>query len=287
MQQGEEIDFAPVPLTQLVDSPVLAGEFFRTIPLAPEAEPAHRLNIAADSNEALNLTADQINAYSRLIREAGALFGARHYGHYDFLLSLTDTFFPNGLEHHQSTDVRATEKMFTNADENVYFNSLLAHEYMHSWNGKYRRPAGLITSDYEQPMKGELLWVYEGLTQYLGEMMAARAGLRTADDYREALALEQGGAFLDNRPGRKWRSLEDTAVAAQVLYGVDTPNWASLRRGVDFYEEGWLIWLDADTIIRRESHGQKSLDDFCRAFYGAPAMPARRCHDAVWAGPMW
>jgi predicted metalloprotease with PDZ domain len=252
----------------LVDSPVLTGEYFRTIALAPEVLPPHRLNIAADSLTSLELTPEQIDPYSRLVREEGALFGARHYAHYDFLLSLTDYFFPNGLEHHQSSDERAAEHMFQNLDQNESYNSLLSHEFTHSWNGKYRRPAGLATPDYEQPMKGDLLWVYEGLTQYIGEMIAVRAGLRTAEDYREELASVAG--YLDNRPGRSWRSLEDTAVSAPALYDVSTTNWASWRRGVDFYDEGWLIWLDADIVIRHESQGKKSLDDFCRKFFGPP-----------------
>jgi predicted metalloprotease with PDZ domain len=266
-QDADEILFAPVPLTTLVDSPVLTGQNFRSIPLAPDVKPPHHLNLAADSAAALAISDDQIAAYSRLVREAGALFGARHYDHYDFLVSLTNYFYPNGLEHHQSSDERIAERTFINNDQEESANSLLSHEFTHSWNGKYRRPAGLATPDYEQPMKDDLLWIYEGLTQYIGEFLSARSGLRTQEDYREALA--RIAAYLDNRPGRSWRSLEDTAVAASLLY--DAPhNWESWRRSVDFYDEGWLIWLDADTLIRQQSHGQKSLDDFCRRFYGPP-----------------
>ena len=180
MQQGADIDFVPVSLTTLVDSPVLAGEYFRSVALAPDVQPPHHMNIAADSAAALEIPADQIAAYSRLVREEGALFGARHYDHYDILLSLTNYFYPNGLEHHQSSDERAPERMFLNPDQTETYNSLLSHEFTHSWNGKYRRPVGLATPDYEQPMKSDLLWVYEGLTQYIGEMISARAGLRTA-----------------------------------------------------------------------------------------------------------
>jgi predicted metalloprotease with PDZ domain len=224
------------------------------------------LNLAADSAAALALSDEQIAAYSRLVREAGALFGARHYDHYDFLVSLTNSFYPNGLEHHQASDERIAERSFTNSDQEENSNSLLAHEFTHSWNGKYRRPAGLATFDFEQPMKSDLVWIYEGLTQYIGETLSARAGLRTQEDYREALA--RVAAYLD-WPGRSWRSLEDTAVAAQLLYDASR-NWTAWRRSVDFYDEGWLIWLDADTLIRQQSHGQKSLDDFCRRFYGPP-----------------
>jgi len=264
----DHIEFAPVSLTTLVDSPVLTGEHFRSFALAPDVSPPHRLNIAADNVAALEIPADQLAAFGRLVREEGALFGARHYDHYDFLLSLTDNFHPNGLEHRQSSDERAPEYMFLNPDKNALYNSLLSHEFTHSWNGKYRRPFGLATSDFNQPMRDDLLWVYEGLTQYIGEMIAARSGLRTQDDYREALAYV--AAYLDHRPGRTWRSLEDTAVAAPFLYSEDTRNWSSWRRSVDFYDEGWLIWLDADILIRQQSRGQRSLDDFCRRFYGTP-----------------
>jgi predicted metalloprotease with PDZ domain len=267
-QAEDHVEFAPVSLTTLVDSPVLAGEYFRSVVLAPDVSPPHRINIAADNAAALEIPADQLAGYSRLVREEGALFGARHYGHYDFLLSLTNNFHANGLEHQQSSDERAPEHMFLNPEQNLLYNSLLAHEFTHSWNGKYRRPMGLATPDFNQPMKDDLLWVYEGLTQYIGEMISARSGLRTPDDYREALA--SAAAYLDHRPGRTWRSLEDTAVAAPFLYNENTRNWSSWRRGTDFYEEGWLIWLDADMIIRQQSHGQRSLDDFCRRFYGAP-----------------
>lgn len=267
-KRGDEVDFAPVSLTTLVDSPVLAGEHFRSVPLATDVQPPHHLDLAADNEADLNISDEQIAAYSNLVREAGALFGARHYDHYDFLLSLTNNFAPNGLEHHQSSDERAPETMLIDADKREYYNSLLSHEFTHSWNGKYRRPAGLITPDYQQPMKDDLLWIYEGLTQYIGEMIATRAGLRTDDDYRDDLAYT--AAYLDSWPGRTWRTLGDTAIAAPFLYNVSTRNWDSWRRSVDFYDEGWLIWLEADIVIRRETQGQKSLDDFCRRFYGAP-----------------
>jgi len=266
-QNGNAVDFAPVSLTNLVDSPVLAGENFRSIPLAPQIQPPHRLNIAADSAAALEITPEQIAAYGRLVVEAGALFGARHYDHYDFLLSLTNYFYPNGLEHHQSSDERASEHMFLNSDEMELYSSLLAHEFTHSWNGKYRRPAGLATPDFDQPMKDDLLWIYEGLTQYVGETLSVRAGLRNAEDYRETLA--RVAAYLA-WPGRNWRPLEDTSLAAPNLYD-SSSHWSGWRRNVDFYDEGWLIWLEADTLIRQESHGQKSLDDFCRRFYGPPS----------------
>ncbi len=268
-QQENEIQFGPISLTTLVDSPVLAGSYFRSIPLATDVQPQHHLDLAGDSAASVDIPADELEAYNRLVREAGALFGARHYDHYDFLLSLTDHFFPNGLEHHQSSDNRAPERSLLDPDLRLEFASLLPHEFTHSWNGKFRRPVGLATPDYAQPMKGDLLWVYEGLTQYIGELLATRAGVRDEDAYREALA--QTAAYLDHQAGRNWRPLQDTATAAQTLYLIGSRAWFSWRRSVDFYDESWLIWLEADTVIRKQTNGKKSLDDFCRGFHGAPS----------------
>jgi len=267
-------EFKPVSLSTLVDSPVLAGEYFRSIPLATEIQPPARLDLAGDSRDAINIPKDELDEYNRLIREANALFaGAHHYNHYDFLYALTDHMDPNGLEHHQSSDNRALERALLDPQLRYYFADLLAHEYFHSWNGKFRRPIGLATPDYQQPMKDDLLWVYEGLTQYYGQVLSERSGLQTDEDYRELLAWN--AAYLDNWPGRTWRTLEDTAVSAPLLYMIPGREWRSWRRWIDFYDEGWLIWLDADVTIRQLTHGQKSLDDFCRLFYGAPSTPPK------------
>lgn len=267
--QGDAIQFGPVSLTTLVDSPVLAGAYFRSIPLATDVQPPHHLDLAGDSAASVDIPAEELEAYNRLVREAGALFGARHYDHYDFLLSLSDHFFPNGLEHHQSSDNRAPERMLLDADMRESFADLLPHEFTHSWNGKFRRPAGLATPDFGVPMKGDLLWVYEGLTQYIGELLSARAGTRSVEAYREALAAT--AAYLDHQAGRNWRPLQDTATGAQTLYLITGKAWFSYRRSVDFYDESWLIWLEADTVIRKQSGRKKSLDDFCRSFHGAPS----------------
>jgi predicted metalloprotease with PDZ domain len=264
-------EFKPVSLTTLVDSPVLTGEYYRSIPLATDVQPPHRLDLAGDSRDAIEIPKDEVEEYSNLVREAQALFQAHHYNHYDFLLSLTDHMDPNGLEHHQSSDNRAPERMLLDPVARTYYADLLSHEFFHSWNGKYRRPLGLSTPDFQQPMKGDLLWVYEGLTQYYGEVLSARSGIETDADYREWLAWT--AAYLDDWPGRTWRSLEDTAVSAQLLYMVPGEAWRSWRRWVDFYDESWLMWLDADVTIRQLTHGQKSLDDFCRLFHGAPSGP--------------
>ena len=267
---SETVRFAPVSLSVLVDSPLLAGSHFRVVPLSTEGI-AHRIDIAADSEAALEMNAATQAAYRRLVAETGALFGARHYRHYDFLLTLSDTVAHFGLEHHESSDDRVAERSLIDEDlRKANLNDLLSHEMVHSWNGKYRRPAGLMAGRFDQAMKGDLLWVYEGLTQYLGEILAARTGFLTEEQYREYLAIV--AAEMDAQKGRSWRPLRDTAVAAQILYEA-RPDWASWRRGVDFYAESSLLWLEADTLIRRESGGRKSLDDFCRLFFGGVSGP--------------
>ncbi len=262
---GDLIRFAPVSLTTLVDSPVLAGQYFRVITLS-ESAPVHRIDLAADSAAALEMNAQSLRSFKNLVAETGALFGARHYRHYDFLLTLSDAVAHFGLEHHESSDDRVAERSLVDEDKRkANLADLLSHEMVHSWNGKYRRPAGLMPGHFDQPMRGELLWVYEGLTQYLGEVLSARTGNLTNDQYRESLAIT--AADMEATKGRAWRPLADTAVAAQVLYGARS-DWASWRRGVDFYPESNLLWLEADTLIRRETRGRKSLDDFCRLFFG-------------------
>jgi predicted metalloprotease with PDZ domain len=265
---GNNIEFKTVTLTTLVDSPVLAGRHFREFDLSPGTKPAHYLDVAADSDDALDASPEVIEKYRKLVREARALFGATHYSSYHFLLALSDQIAHFGLEHHESSDDQARENYLIDDTSLLAGASLLPHEYVHSWNGKYRRPQGLATRDYEQPMKGDLLWIYEGLTEYLGWVLAARSGLITPNLNRQFLALS--AASLDNEAGRNWRSLQDTAIAAQLLYDA-RPDWESLRRSVDFYEEGALIWLEADTAIRKQTKGRKSIDDFCRTFAGSPS----------------
>ncbi len=260
------VRFKPVSLEMLVDSPVLAGRFFREIPLAPEITPKHFLDLAADGPEDLNVSAGQIDQWSNLVRETGTLYRSRHYNSYHFLVTLSENVAHFGLEHHQSSDDRVEARGLVDDDLAMLNGDLLPHEFTHSWNGKFRRPAGLATQNYGQPMKGDLLWVYEGLTQYLGDVLAARSGIWTAEQYRSYLA--SSAADLDHRPGRTWRDLEDTAVSAQILYST-TQQWDNWRRSVDYYPEGELIWLEADTNIRKLSGGQKSLDDFCGRFLGA------------------
>ena len=271
-EHGDEATFQTVSLTTLVDSPVLAGAHFRRIPLSPEGPIQHYIDAAADSEAALQLSADTIDRYKRLVAETGALFGARHYREYHFLLTLSDHTAHFGLEHHESSDDRVAERTMIDDDMRWLAGSLLPHEMTHSWNGKYRRPKGLATPDYQKPMEGDLLWVYEGLTQYWGDILAARSGIWTAQQFLDETA--ETAAALNNTPGRVWRPLQDTADAAQVLYGA-TPEFETWRRGVDFYPEGFLIWLEADTVIRQQSHGEKSLNDFSRLFHGGQNTPPK------------
>jgi predicted metalloprotease with PDZ domain len=261
----EEIAFAPATLTTLIDSPLITGEYFRNIDLAPGQKPEHTIHMAADGPAALAASTAEVQHMRQLVAESGALFGARHYRRYDFLLALSDKMPPDGVEHHESSDNRTPEALFLDPDVRETQMDLLAHEFTHSWNGKYRRPAGLVAPDYQAPLKGDLLWVYEGLTQYYGVILSARSGFWTPQRLREYLAAT--AAYLNDRPGRTWRDLQDTAISAQILYTAPVAG-SSWRRSVDYYDEGTLIWLEADTIIRKESNGKKSLDDFCRKFYG-------------------
>jgi predicted metalloprotease with PDZ domain len=260
------VKFKPVTLTTLVDSPVVTGIYYRNVPLANDA-PTNQIDIVADSPGALALPDADVSHYRQLVEEAKSLFGATHYEHYHFLVTLSNNTFHSGIEHHESSLNTQEEQAFTDKDL-LADQDLLPHEFVHSWNGKYRRPASLTTSDYQKPMEDDLLWVYEGLTEYLGSLvLTSRSGLRDAELTHEWLASQ--AATLDHRSGRTWRSLQDTADAASLLY--DAPKeWRDRSREVDFYPEGVLLWLEADARIRKESQGTRSLDDFCHAFFGPP-----------------
>jgi predicted metalloprotease with PDZ domain len=281
-QDGATIEFAPAALITLVDSPVISGRYYRAIQLTPGQTPSHEIDIAADSAAALAMTPETQLQLHNLVAEAYALFGARHYRDYHFLLTLSDDVAHFGLEHHESSDDRTAERSLIDDAERVEFATLLPHEYVHSWNGKYRRPAGLATPDYQQPMKDDLLWVYEGLTEYLGEVLTARSGLQTQAQWREDFAGLV--AQYEHRPGRDWRPLQDTADAAPFLYDA-TNDWSNWRRGTDFYEEGELLWLDVDETLRTITKDKKSIEDFCRIFHGGtsgqPALKTYTFEDVV------
>ena len=263
-------------LARLIDSPVQMGRFTKLIELpgaAPFPELRHAISLAADSEEAMNVPDDFAASYGRLVGQAGMLFGTRMYRHYTWLLTLSDHVAHFGLEHHESSDDRVDENSLSDVPLREGVAELLAHEYVHSWNGKYRRPAGLLSPDYQQPMDGSLLWVYEGMTQFWGTVLPVRAGLVPQESYREMLASVAG--FYDIQTGNHWRPLGDTAVAAQILY--DAPaSWSLSRRDVDFYDASEFLWLNVDTELRTRSGGKASLDDYVRRFYagagGAPAL---------------
>ncbi|HEV8435513.1 MAG TPA: M61 family peptidase [Thermoanaerobaculia bacterium] len=269
---ADRIDFQQVSLTTLVDSPIVAGDYQRIVPVGDIGNDMgnEHVTITADSASALGMNDARIDNVRRLVAETDALFGARHYRHYTWLVTLSDLLEPQGLEHHESTDIRQVEKGLTGADETARAITILSHEFVHSWNGKYRRPAGLATLDYQAPMIGELLFVYEGMTRYLGDfVLSARTGMRTPEEDREFAAYVAGN--LDhNRPGRNWRPLVDTAVGVSAM-GLAPNEEVPYRRALDYYDEMLPVWLDVDTTIRAKTNGAKSLDDFAKIFFGPPS----------------
>jgi predicted metalloprotease with PDZ domain len=265
-RDGTKVTFKPVSLEMLVDGPLFAGRYFKRVELAPGAPKAVNLNIVADEAKYLEIKPEQLAPHRKLVQEMLSLFGSQHYDHYDFLLALTDELGGIGLEHHRSSENQQDPGYFTEWDKNASERDLLSHEYSHSWNGKFRRPAGQAVLNFNVPLDNELLWVYEGMTQYYGHVVAARSGLWTDEMARGALA--QSAANLDrNRPGREWRALQDTTNQPVV-----TPrrplSFVSWQRTEEYYAEGELIWLDADTRIRELTGGRKSLDDYAKALYG-------------------
>ena len=264
---GNTVDYQDVPLDILVDSPVYAGRYARRFDLTPAGSkvPVH-LDVVADAAKYLEAKPEQLQVHRDMVVQALKLFGAQHYDHYDFLFSLSKQMGGNGLEHQRSSENGTGTDYFTGWKEKVGFDDLLAHEYVHSWNGKYRRPADLWTPNYNVPMQDSLLWVYEGQTQYWGDVLAARSGMRPLPAARDALALV-AATYADNRPGLQWRALQDTtndpiiAKRAPRAYR----NW---QMSEDYYSGGEMIWLEADALIRSQTRNRKSLDDFARAFFG-------------------
>src|SRR6266702_1336123 len=257
--------YAPTTVEQLQDSPAIAGQYFHEFPLAPEITPKHFIDVVSDEPDDSQLRPDFLAEISNLVRETGAMYASRHYNVYHFLLTLSDTAGGEGLEHGQSSDNGVNENAFRDPQHQLAEADLLAHEFTHSWNGKYRRPGRLYQAEFAMPEQGDLLWVYEGMTQYLGNVMAARSGLKSQEQYRDLLAIS--AANLDNKAGRAWRSTEDTAISSSILRA-QGPAWGDWRRGQDYYQEGELLWLDADTLIRQLTNDQKSLNDFEHIFLG-------------------
>ena len=257
--------FKTVPFNTLADSPMVAGRYFKRLELDPGSAVPVRLDVFADRPELLEVAPEQLEAHRALVRQAYKLFDSHHYDHYDFLFSLSDKLGGIGLEHHQSSEDGAIPTFFTEWNKNADTRALLPHEFTHSWNGKFRRPADLWTPNFNVPMRDDLLYVYEGQTQYWGYVLEARSGLVTKQQALDTIAII--AATYDHRVGREWRNLQDTTNDPIIAERRPMP-WLSWERSEDYYSEGLLVWLDADTLIRERSGGKKSLDDFARAFFG-------------------
>lgn len=263
--EGDEVVFKPVSFERLMDSPIFAGRHYRQIDISPDGKVPVRLNLIADKAEHLEAKPEHIEKHRQLVVQAYRLFGSHHYDHYDFLVGLSDTLGRIGLEHHRSSENQVPPKYFTDWDKTFVGRDLLPHEFTHSWNGKFRRGADSWTPDYHAPMRNTLLWVYEGQTQYWGAVLAARSGLMTPQQVLEMLA--NVAASYDQRKGREWRNVLDT-THDPIIANRKPLSWRSFQRSEDYYSEGQLIWLDADTLIRERSAGTRSLDDFAQRFFG-------------------
>ncbi|WP_278070744.1 M61 family metallopeptidase [Brevundimonas sanguinis] len=257
--------FAPITLEHLADSPVFAGAHYRQIDLDPGGRSPVRLNVVADDAKMLEASDEHIQLHRNLVQQADRLFGARHFNHYDFLLAVTDKLGGIGLEHHRSSENSVDVKYFTDREATLADRDLLGHEYTHSWNGKWRRPADQLTPNLNEPLQNSLMWVYEGQTQYWGLVLTARAGLMSKQQALDVLAMS--AASFQNIPGRQWRAMQDTTNDPIISQRRPQP-WGSYQRSEDYYREGSLIWLDADTLIREQTSGKRSLDDFAKAFFG-------------------
>jgi predicted metalloprotease with PDZ domain len=264
-RKGNEVHFKPTDLETLVDSPLFAGRYFKRIDLAPGAKVPVTLNIVADNPQALEAKPEQIAVHRAMVEQAAKLFRSHHYDHYDFLFALSDEFGGIGREHHQSSENGTKAGYFTDWSKGEAGRDLLAHEYTHSWDGKFRRPAGQDVPNFNTPLQNSLLWVYEGQTQYWGNVLAARSGLFSQNGARDAFAAS--AARYDNVKGREWRAMQDT-VNDPIINGRHPLGWGNWQRSEDYYVEGMLVWLDVDTRIREMSGEKRSLDDFARVFYG-------------------
>jgi len=266
-QSGNLIQFKDTSLNTLIDSPLYAGVNFKRVDLSTGPDNPVYMDVFSDKPEQLEITPEELQYHKNLVVQAQKLFNSHHYDHYDFLYSLSDSVAGQGLEHHQSSEDGTRANFFTDWAAGIQGRALLAHEYTHSWNGKFRRPADLWTPNFNVPMQNDLLWVYEGLTNYYGNVLTARSGMRTPGQARDAIA--QIAAGFEASPGRTWRSLEDTTNGPIISEHGATPLiWQSWQRSFDYYPESDLIWLEADTRIRQMSKGQKSLDDFAKLFFG-------------------
>ncbi|HTA66464.1 MAG TPA: hypothetical protein VK753_13275 [Xanthomonadaceae bacterium] len=271
-RDGDTVHYKPVPLDILVDSPVYAGRYARQFDLAPGAKVPVHLDVVADAPKYLEAKPAHLAEHRELVKQALALYGAQHYDHYDFLFSISDQMSGNGLEHQRSSEDGTSADYFSDWDAKTGSSDLLGHEYTHSWNGKFRRPADLWTPNYNVPMQDSLLWVYEGQTQYWGNVLTGRSGLRPLDASRDAFAAVIA-RYQDGRPGLSWRNVQDTTNDPIIAQRRPKP-YVNYQLSEDYYVAGQVIWLEADARIRTQSGGRKSLDDFAHAFFGV--------HDGAW-----
>ncbi|HET7222598.1 MAG TPA: peptidase M61, partial [Rhodanobacteraceae bacterium] len=265
-QSGDTVTFKTTTFNTLVDSPIYAGKYMKRIDLDPGAKAAVHLDVFADAPKDLEATPEQVRVHRNLVTQAYKLFGSHHYDHYDFLFSLSDHLGANGLEHHQSSEDGMGPDYFTNWDDNAPNRDLLAHEYTHSWNGKFRRPADLWTPNFNVPMGDSLLWVYEGQTQYWGYVLTARAGMWTPEQFRDALAMVAAN-YDRNRVGFQWRTLEDTTNDPTAAHRAGLP-YRSWQMSEEYYSGGQMMWLAVDAKIRALTRDKKSLDTFAKDFFG-------------------
>ncbi len=280
-QAGDVATFKPISFDNLVDSPLIAGKFFKRYDLDPGSKVPVHLDVVADNAADLEIPDAAVKVQANVVQEAYKLFGGQHYNHYDWLVAISDTLGGIGLEHHRSSEIGIEPGYFPNVAEKGFGRNIIAHEYIHSWDGKFRRPDGQFTADFEAPMRDDLLWVYEGGTTYWTDVLESRAGLYTFDQRLQMLAAT--AAQYDILPARQWRDLHDTTFDP-ILSDRGPKSWPSWQRSEDYYAEGGLIWLDADTLIREKTGGKKSLDDFAKAFfnvYNGSWLPAPYSFDTV------
>jgi predicted metalloprotease with PDZ domain len=270
---GQTTQFAETDLETLVDSPMFAGRHSRVVELDRTGRSRVTLNVFADEPRQLEMTDEQIRVHRNLVVQADRLFGARHFDHYDFLFALGDRLGGIGIEHHRSSENKVDGGYFIDWESSTNDRDLLPHEYLHSWIGKYRRPADLWTPGYDVPMRGTLLWAYEGADQYFGQVLTSRSGIWDRQQGLDYFA--SAAATYQYRVGRQWRSVEDTGYDPSIAARRPTP-WSSWSRSEDYYTEGLLVWLDADTLIRERTNNRRSLDDFARRFYGVAAEDGSR-----------
>jgi len=261
-RQGDVVRWSKVDYATLVDSPIFAGKYAKSFDLGQNI----KLDLVGDEAKNLELKPEHLQTYRNLADQAVKTFGARHFDHYDLLTALTDRMGSIGLEHHRSSENQMEPDTLTDWDNTAWDRNVLPHELVHSWNGKYRRPADLWTPEYQTPMRDTLLWVYEGQTQFWGIVLAARSGVQDKETVLGMFATN-AGRYSAGQPGRAWRSVEDTTHDPILNNRAPLP-YASLARAEDYYNEGSLVWLEADQIIRSGTGGKKGLDDFAKAFFG-------------------